>query len=71
MLRKCQTSDTIYFLLPTLVKNGPTFEGRPAGIVVKLKSERLVLFPLTRNLCRLYDYWVDCRTREETFTVLA
>ena len=35
------------FSLPTLVKNGHTFEVRPAGIVVKLKSERSIVFHLT------------------------
>ena len=33
------------FSLPTLVKNGHTFEGRPSGIVVRLKSERSIVFP--------------------------
>ena len=44
------------FSLPTLVKHGHTFEGRPAGIVVKLKSERSIVFPLTGNLYSLYGY---------------
>ena len=32
------------FSLPILVKHGHTFEGLPAGIVVKLKSERSIVF---------------------------
>ena len=35
------------FSLPTLVKHGHTFEGRSAGTVVKLNSERSIVFPLT------------------------
>ena len=35
------------FSLPTLAKNGHIFEGHPAGIAVKLKSERSIVFPLT------------------------
>ena len=41
------------FALPALVKNGHTFEGRPTGIVVELKSERSVVFPLTGTLYSL------------------
>ena len=48
------------FSLPTLVKHGHTFEGRPAGIVVKLKSKRSIVFPLTGNRYSLYGYRVDC-----------
>ena len=59
------------FSLPTLVKHGHTFEGRPAGIVVKLKSERSIVFPLTGNLYSLYGYRVDCSTRGDTCAVLA
>ena len=54
----------LLFSLPTLVKNGHTFEGRLAGIVVNLKSERLIVFPLTGTLYSLDDYRVDCSTRE-------
>ena len=59
------------FSLPTLVKHGHTFEGRPAGVVVKLKSERSIVFPLTGNLYSLYGYRVDCSTREDACAVLA
>ena len=50
--------------LPTLVKNSHTFEGRPGRIVVKLKSERSIAFPLAGNLYSLYGYRVDCSTQE-------
>ena len=59
------------FFLPTVVKNGHTFEGRPTGIVVKLKSERSIVFPLTGTLYSLYGYRVDCSTRENACAVLA
>ena len=59
------------FSLPTLVKNGHTCEGRPTGIVVKLKSERSIVFPLTGTLHSLYGYRVDCSTRENACAVLA
>ena len=52
------------FSLPTLVKNGHAFEGRPTGIVVKLRSERSIVFPLTGTLYRLYGYRVDCSSSE-------
>ena len=52
------------FSLPTLVTNGDTFEGRPTGIIVKLKSERSIMHPLTGYLYSLYSYRVDCSTRE-------
>ena len=38
------------FSLPTLVKHDHTFEGRPAGIVVKRMSERSIIIPLTGKL---------------------
>ena len=47
------------FSLPTLVKNGHTFEGRPSGIVVRLKSEKSIVFPLSGNLYSLYGYRID------------
>ena len=59
------------FSLPTLVKHGHTYEGRPARIVVKLKSERPIVFPLTGNLYSLYGYRVDCSTRGDAYAVLA
>ena len=59
------------FSLPTLVKHGHAFEGRPAGIVVKLKSERSIVFPLTGNLYSLYGYRVDCSTRGDACAILA
>ena len=56
------------FSLPTLVNSGPSFEGRSAGIVVKIKSERLIVFPLTGNLCSLF--WLP-GTEEDACAVLA
>ena len=53
------------------MKHGHTFEGRPAGIIVKLKSERSIVFPLTGNLYSLYGYRVDCSTRGNACAVLA
>ena len=53
------------------MKNGHTFEGQPAGVVVKLKSERSIVFSLTGNLYSLYGYLVDCSTREDACAVLA
>ena len=52
----------LLFSLPTLVKHGRTFERRPTGSVVKLKSERSIVFPLTGNMCSLYVYRVGSRT---------
>ena len=45
------------------MKNSHTFEGRPAGIVIKLTFARSIVFPLTWNLYCLYGYRVDCSTR--------
>ena len=45
--------------LPTLIKNGHAFEGRPTGVIVRLKSERSIVFPLSGTLFRLYGYRVD------------
>ena len=59
------------FFLPTVVKNGHTFEGRPTGIVVKLKSERSIVFPLTGTLYSRYGYRIGCNTGENYFAVLA
>ena len=59
------------FSLPTLVKHGHTFEGHPAGIIVKLKFERSIVLPLTGNLYSLYGYRVDCSTRRDACAVLA
>ena len=53
------------------MKNGHTFELRSAGVVVNLKSERSIVFPLTGNLYSLYVYRVDCSTRGDACTVLA
>ena len=47
------------FSLPTLVKNGHTFEGSPSVIVVRLKSEKSIVFPLSGNLYSLYGYRID------------
>ena len=51
------------FSLPTFVQHGHTFEGRPAWNVVKIKSERSIVFPCTGNLYSLYGYRVDRSTR--------
>ena len=59
------------FPLPTLVENGHTFEGRPAGIVVMLKSERSIVFPLTGKLYSLYGYHIDYSPMEDACSVLA
>ena len=53
------------------MKHGHNFEGRPTGIVVKLKSERSIVFPLTGKLYSLYGYRVDCSTRGDACVVLA
>ena len=52
------------------MKHCHTFEGRPAGIVVKLNSERSIVFPLTGNLYSLYGYRVDCSTSGDACAVL-
>ena len=39
--------------------------------MVKLKSERSIVFPLTGNLYSLYGYRVDCSTRGNACAVLA
>ena len=59
------------FALPTLMKHGHTFEERPAGVVVRLKSERSIVFPLTGNPYSLYGYLVDCSSRGDACAVLA
>ena len=35
------------FSLPTFIKNGHVFEGRPTGVIVRLKSERSIVFLLS------------------------
>ena len=52
------------FSLPTLIKNGNAFEGRPAEIIVRLKSERLIVFPLSGTLFSPYGYRVDSSSKE-------
>ena len=52
-----------FFSLPTLVKNGHMFEGRPTGLIVKFKSERSIAFPLIETLYSLYGYRVDRSSR--------
>ena len=39
--------------------------------MVKLKSARSIVFPLTGNLCSLCGYRVDCSPREDACAVLA
>ena len=41
------------FPLPNLVQNSHTPEGRPTGVVVRLKSERSTVFPLNGTLYSL------------------
>ena len=59
------------FSLPTLFKNGRTFEGRPTGVVAKLWSERTIVLPLSRTLYSHYGYRVNCSSREDVCDVLA
>ena len=53
------------------MKHGHTFGGHRAGIVVNLKSEPLIVFPLISNLYILYVYRVDCSTRGDVCALLA
>ena len=53
------------------MKHGHTFEGRPAWIVVKLKSERSIVFPFTGNLYSYIVYRVDCGASGDACAVLA
>ena len=50
------------------MKHVHTFEGRPAGIVVKLKSERSIVFPLNGNLNSLHGYRIDCIIKGDACT---
>ena len=58
------------FSLPALVKNGHNFEGCPMGVVVRLKSERSIVFPQSGTLYSLYGYRVNRSCRENTCAVL-
>ena len=53
------------------MKNGHTFERPPTGIIVKLKSERSIVFPLTVNLYSRHGYWVACWTKGKACGALA
>ena len=52
------------------MKHGHTFEGRPASIVVKLKSKRSIVFPLPDKPYNRYGYRVDCSTRADAWAAL-
>ena len=56
--------------LPTPLINGHTFEGCPTGVVVRLKSERSIVFPLSGTQHNLYGYRVDCSSGENACAVL-
>ena len=58
------------FSLPSLIANGHTFEGRTTGVVIRLSSERLIVFPLSGTLCRHEGYRIDCSSREHACLVL-
>ena len=47
--------------LPTLIKSGHAFEARPTEIIVRLKSERSIISPLSGTLFGFYGYRVDSR----------
>ena len=64
MFRTCQTSATTFF-------PAHAFEGRPTRVVVTLKSERSIVFPLSGTLNSLYGYRVDCTSMENICAVLA
>ena len=59
------------FSLPTLIKNGHLFEVRPTDIIVRLKSERSIVFPLSGTLFSLYGYRVDSSSTANACVVLA
>ena len=59
------------FSLPTLIKSGRVFDGRPTGVVDILKSERSIVFPLSGTLFSLYGYRVDSSVGGHTCAVLA
>lgn len=53
--------DLLYhlFSLLTLIKNGQTFEGRPTGVVTRLRSKCSIVFLLSGTLFSLCGYKVD------------
>ena len=55
----------------TLVKKGHTFEGCPTGVVLRLKSARSIVFPLSETLYSLYSDQVNRSGRENACAVLA
>ena len=56
--------------LPTLPANGHIFGGRPTGGVVRLASERSIMFPFSGTLFSLFGYRVDSGCRENVFVAL-
>ena len=48
-----------------------TFKGRPTGVVVTLKSQRLIGFPLNATLENLYGYRADRSSRGNACAILA
>ena len=61
-------SDLRYRLssLPTLIENGHAFEEGPIEIIVRLKSEGTIVFPLSMTSFSLYGYRVDSSSRQRT-----
>ena len=59
--------------LPTLIKNGHVFEGRPTGIfsVFRLKSESSIVSALSGILFSLHGYSVNSSSGENACGVLA
>ena len=59
------------FPLPTRVINGHTFEARPRGVVVRIKAEHSIVFPLTGTPYSLYAHRIDRSSMEHAGAVLA
>ena len=60
------------FSLSTLVKDDRTFEGRPTRVlyVVRLTSERSIMFPLSGTLYSLHRYRIDRSSKQKAGDVL-
>lgn len=59
------------FSLPTFVNSGQVFEGRPARVAFRLKSEYSILFSLSGTLFgHTYGYRVDSSSSETACAVL-
>ena len=54
-----------------MIKNGRAFEGRPTGVIRRLKSERSIVFPLGGTLFSLHRNRVHSGSRENAYDVLA